>query len=120
MRIAFHWHFIYILLKTVNYFTFCHLIFFKVFYKLISPDYVIFSSFQKSSQDPDDIQKVHLSPPAGSRGFSDSDMSEFDYDDSFQTGENLVSCYSYFVIVFYNYIWIILIQCCKKKVFHFS
>lgn len=48
------------------------------------------SSRTKSSQDPDDIQKVHLSPPAGSRGFSDSDMSEFDYDDSFQTGAALL------------------------------
>uniref|UniRef100_A0A0L8FHP9 Regulating synaptic membrane exocytosis protein 2 n=1 Tax=Octopus bimaculoides TaxID=37653 RepID=A0A0L8FHP9_OCTBM len=43
------------------------------------------SSRTKSSHDPGDIQKVHLSPPVGSRGFSDSDMSEFDYDDSFQT-----------------------------------
>eukprot|EP00106_Octopus_bimaculoides_P022282 XP_014789724.1 PREDICTED: regulating synaptic membrane exocytosis protein 1-like isoform X3 [Octopus bimaculoides] len=48
------------------------------------------SSRTKSSHDPGDIQKVHLSPPVGSRGFSDSDMSEFDYDDSFQTGAALL------------------------------
>lgn len=52
---------------------------------------------QKSSHDPGDIQKVHLSPPVGSRGFSDSDMSEFDYDDSFQTGKILHHIYSKFI-----------------------
>ena len=36
---------------------------------------------QKVSQDPYDIRKSHLSPPVSTRGLSDSDMSELDFDD---------------------------------------
>ncbi|KAI8764624.1 regulating synaptic membrane exocytosis protein 2 isoform X3, partial [Biomphalaria glabrata] len=36
----------------------------------------------KTSQDPYDVRKDHLSPPVSSRGLSDSDMSELDFDDS--------------------------------------
>ncbi|KAH9498275.1 Regulating synaptic membrane exocytosis protein 2 [Bulinus truncatus] len=36
----------------------------------------------KISQDPYDIRKDHLSPPVSTRGLSDSDMSELDFDDS--------------------------------------
>ncbi|CAG2192916.1 unnamed protein product [Mytilus edulis] len=36
----------------------------------------------KSSQDPYDLRHRHLSPPTSSRGLSDSDVSEFDIDDS--------------------------------------
>ncbi|GFN91093.1 regulating synaptic membrane exocytosis protein 2 [Plakobranchus ocellatus] len=35
----------------------------------------------KSSQDPYDLRKDHLSPPVSTRGLSDSDMSEMDFDD---------------------------------------
>ena len=36
----------------------------------------------KSSHDPYDLRHRHLSPPTSSRGLSDSDISEFDIDDS--------------------------------------
>ncbi|KAK3798166.1 hypothetical protein RRG08_062763 [Elysia crispata] len=35
----------------------------------------------KNSQDPYDLRKDHLSPPVSTRGLSDSDMSELDFDD---------------------------------------
>ncbi|XP_050389025.1 regulating synaptic membrane exocytosis protein 2 isoform X3 [Patella vulgata] len=36
----------------------------------------------KTSKDPYDLRKDHLSPPISARGLSDSDVSELDYDDS--------------------------------------
>ncbi|KAK6167619.1 hypothetical protein SNE40_021600 [Patella caerulea] len=36
----------------------------------------------KTSKDPYDLRKDHLSPPISARGLSDSDVSEIDYDDS--------------------------------------